>query len=95
MSDQPKPVPEWEGNSKVKKFRKLLDFAGTTLTIVGLFVSLDGVEAFVGLLGLAITGLSRSKRFVRWVGRRGLEAPAEKKENFFSDPRNDHRWRRR
>lgn len=94
MSDQPKPVPEWEGNSKIKKFRKLLDFVGIALTIIGLFVSLDGVETMVGLLGLAITSLSRSKRFVRWVGKRGLEAPQEKKDNFFSKQENDHLWRR-
>ncbi len=93
MSDQLKPLPEWEGNAKIKKFCKLLDRIGTSLTVVGLFVSIGGLEMMVGLLGLAISGLARSKRFVRWVGKRGIVMPPESEKNFFSDPRNNHRWR--
>lgn len=94
MSDQPKPLPEWEGNLTIKKFTKLLDRFGTALTVVGLFVSIGGIETMVGLLGLAISGLARSKRFVRWVGNRVIIKPKSEEKNFFSDPRNDHLWRR-
>lgn len=89
MSDQftplYRPVPEAEGDKNLKTLFKRLEVMGYILTIAGLFVSVGGIEIIVGLAGMSLSALARSKRFVCWVGRRGLEQPEPRPRTFFND----------
>jgi hypothetical protein len=67
-----RPLGEELGKETIQRLSNRLEVIGVVMTITGLFVSLGGIETVVGLLGLAISGLSRSQRFLRWIGERKL-----------------------
>lgn len=80
-----RPVAEAEGDRNLKTLFKRIEIVGYCLTVVGLFVSVNGIETVVGLTGMGLSALARSKRFVRWVGEATLKAPKPRPRRFFND----------
>jgi len=67
-----RPVGEGVGKEVTQALSKWLERVGVVLTVIGLFVSIGGLETVVGLVGIGLTYLPRSKRAMRWVGNQFL-----------------------
>ena len=67
-----RPVGEGVGKEVTQALSKWLERLGVVLTVIGLFVSIGGLETVVGLVGIGLTYLPRSKRAMRWVGNQFL-----------------------
>ena len=67
-----RPVGQEVGKEAVQRLSKRLEVIGAAMTVTGLFVSIGGLETVVGLVGICLSYLPRSKRLMRWVGDKFL-----------------------
>lgn len=67
-----RPVGQEVGEQAVQRLSKRLEVIGAVMTVIGLFASIGGLETVVGLVGICLSYLPRSKRLMRWVGEKFL-----------------------